>query len=140
MSSLTETAKNMPSRLWDEVMAYLLREPDFGGTMGKVLIDALKSETWFFDKTAGAVVSRPDTRSQLEAIKLIMAYAEGLPLQRIFEHKINETRGALRDILAESPETLAAVKREVEKAEFRTRKGPRKVEEIDVPEVVGAGS
>jgi hypothetical protein len=125
------TASPQTSQLWANVMSAALKlRPDFADLMAQALVDALKAESWFYDKAQKGIVHRPDTRSRLDAIKLVMAYAEGLPLQRIFEHKISERRDSLADALRDSPETLEAVKREVEKAEFRTRK--RKVEPVEI--------
>jgi hypothetical protein len=133
---MTSELAQLPASVWKEVAAALMRSPGFAQQIADVLIDALSAEGVHFVKGDGpgsGWQKHSDFRTRLDAVKLILAYAEGMPLQRIFEHKISETRGNLADVLRESPETLEAVEREIAKAKFRHRHDVKQVVEIEPP-------
>lgn len=133
---MSSELQNLPASMWQQIAAVLMRDPAFPDLIGRTLVDALKAEGVHFVKGDGPDAGwqrHPDFKCRLEAVKLILAYAEGMPLQRIFEHKINESRSSLADALRDDPETLAAVEREVEKAKFRTRKKREAENAIEVP-------
>lgn len=71
-------------------------------------------------KGQGHWQSEPDTRSQLQAAALILAHMEGEPVKRVIHQHIG-ANGAL-DLgaaLRESPELVALVERELDKANWR---------------------
>ncbi len=124
---------NLPPSIWRDVAEILTRSSGFPAEVAATLRGALLANGKHFVKGEGPGSGwqiTPDYRTRLDAIKIILAYAEGMPLQRILEHKIHETRGDLADTLRDSPETLEAVEREVEKAKFRQRK--KRVEVVDI--------
>lgn len=126
----------IPQTIWKDVAAALMRSPGFVDEVAETLRGALSANGKHFVKGEGPGSGwqiTPDFRTRLDAVKIILAYAEGMPLQRIFEHKIHETRDTLADTLRDSPETLAAVEREIEKARFRQRKKLQNANAIEVP-------
>ena len=125
----------------------LLSDPQFLDDLAEAARDGLKAMTprrW--DKASGSWECDPDYRVRTQTLFGLLAQAEGEPIKRILHQHMGSTEGidplaALRD----SPALLAAVKREVEKAEWRTSgKGEHKrpkaqrqadpVVEIEAPE------
>ena len=129
---MAATSANLAAK----VIELLMGRPDFVELLANAIFDSLTATTPVYDKGAQAWTDRADYKARLEAAKLALAYGEGLPLQRIMQQTLLETRGDLHDALRESPELLKAVEREVEKAKFRRRNarnvtpGPA---EIEVP-------
>jgi hypothetical protein len=110
-----------PGGLWTRIVENLTANGDIAAEVAASLRTALGAKVVHFDRITKAWEETPDSRAQLDAIKLILAYCEGMPLAREFRQQVNETRGDLHDALRESPQLLAAVEREVSKAKFRTR-------------------
>lgn len=111
-------SKDMAVRLaerWEQ-------DTDLVTLMDGVIRAGLVSTTERWDITTKKFVERPDTKSQLEAVKLILAYSAGLPLARSVTIAIESGGyGAMKEALRESPELLAAVERELDKAKFHGR-------------------
>lgn len=129
----TELAK-IPPGIWSLVMVELMKDEGLPAQIAATLKANLSAKRSIFDRATKTWESEPDARAQLDAIKLLLAYSEGMPLQRVLEHHINETRRSLTDELRDSPALLEAMKAEIEKAEFRTRKQRRaQAVEIEVP-------
>ena len=104
-----------------QVIELLLADPDFIPSMKAAIMGGLHANNKVWAKGAVTADEVEDFKTRLEAAKLALAYGEGLPLQRIMQQTLVETRGDLHDALRESPQLLAAVEREVEKAKFRKR-------------------
>lgn len=130
--------KGIDPGLGKQVIASLMAEPDFVGSMRDAILGALGASNERWDKATKGFIDVPDYRARLDAWKIIMAYAEGLPLMRILKQELaTGTQRSLSEDLRESPALLAAVEKELEKAKFRTRhtKIAQVVSvEIEVPE------
>ena len=121
MQPSTSLAKANGRGLAESIIDGLMAEPDFLPAMRAVISDGIRAKSFSYDIASKTWLERPDMKSRIESWKLAMSYAEGLPLQRIMQQTLVETRGDLHDALRESPQLLAAVEREVEKAKFRRR-------------------
>jgi hypothetical protein len=139
----TDLAKTMPPGVWTEVLRILSARTGFAEEIADALADGLKATGVHFirvkkgdggSESGGEWETHPDFKTRLETVKVLLAYSEGLPLQRILQHTIDEKRTSVHEELRESPELLAAVEREVEKAKFGGRhKKARAAVQIDVP-------
>ena len=136
MQNSTAVAKLNGHGIASQVIDALMADETFIPAMRDAIRGGLDAVGRMYDKESKSIVEWPDYKARLEAAKLAFAYGEGLPLQRIMQQTLVETRGDLHDALRESPQLLAAVEREVSKAKFRTRhvKQAQPVE-IDAPHV-----
>lgn len=136
--------------------------PAAGAGIGKLLADRLLAEPDFIDAMVAAAMNglratrsfwtgkgenaehhtEPDSKVQLQALALVMAHMEGEPIKRIIHQHLGGD-GSAPDPLAalrESPALLAAVKREIEKAEWRTsgkkaHKAPKRTQDANPVDV-----
>lgn len=114
------TSKKIP--VGRQIIAGLESKPEFVPKMIAAILTGLDANVRVFTKgdSDGALV--PDARARLEAFKLAMAYAEGLPLQRIIQANLNpgmtgvNTAEDLAAYLAESPALMTAFERQLEQA------------------------
>lgn len=120
----------------------LLSDPDFVPLMRRTAIDCLNAMSprrW--DKEQGWI-SDPDYRIRAQMFFGLMAHMEGEPVKRIIHQHLGQdgkldVAGALRD----SPELAAAVRREVDKVEWRTsgrQPHKRPTKQVEAMEVEGA--
>lgn len=109
------------------VVENLLDRPGFVEKMGDVIWNALEAERRVWDKEAnggkGGWVCEPDSRSQLQAFFGIIAHMEGEPIKRIVHQHLGGN-GETADPLAalkDSPALREAVRRTLDKSEFKGR-------------------
>lgn len=113
----------------------LLAEPDFIPLMVQAAMGGLRATTSFYNPATREVIEKVDFKTRMQAWLALTAHAEGEPVKRIIHQHLNgagklDAGEALRD----SPELIEAIKREVQKAEWRTsgpgaHKRPKKVTE-----------
>lgn len=98
------------------------KTPEIVSEMAEELRDALKSTSERWDIHEKKFIERPDRKARLEAIKLILAYSAGLPLQRSVAIAVNKgSYGDFMQTLREDPDMLAELERQIEKAKFHGR-------------------
>ncbi len=122
MATETQLAPAAGAGIGKAIAADLLARPGFVRKMADALDNALGATRRTWDAGAKEWVEEPDTRSQLQAFFGCLAHMEGEPIKRII-HQHNGD-GKAPDVLAalrESPALRAAMRRELDKAEFRTR-------------------
>lgn len=104
-----------------EVARILLARPGFVEAMADALHNALTAQRRTWDSGAKQWVEEPDTRSQLQAFFGCLAHMEGEPIKRVFHQHMTAGKVDPLTVLQDSPATLAAVERLLDKAKFRTR-------------------
>ncbi len=119
------TAK--PTSLWPLVVEKLKADPNFIPLCVDVLKAGLAAEVKHYSKEAKDWVATPDARARIDTLKLILAYDEGMPLQRVFQATFNQGGVAksveeLARSITESPELSTAFRRELERAERQKEK------------------
>ena len=119
----------------------LLSDPEFVPAIKAAALGSLSASRSFYDKTTRQMVTEPDFRTRLAAVALILSQAEGEPLRRVIHQHIGgaESRVAVHEALADSPGLREAVRRELDNAEFRTRRArpvrtvaPAEADPVDV--------
>ena len=102
----------------------LLADPDFVPALKAAALGSLGASRSFYDKATREMITEPDFRTRLAAVALILSQAEGEPLRRVIHQHIGADGGriAVHEALADSPGLREAVRRELENAEFRTRR------------------
>lgn len=114
----------------------LLAEPDFMDLMIGAARDGLRAMSprrW--DKESGQWLADPDCRTRVQTLFGLMAHGIGEPVKRIIHQHLGA--GGKLDVgaaLTESPELTEAVRRELQKAEWKhsghqAHKRPKKVTE-----------
>lgn len=112
--------------LWPRIVAKLKERPDFEDAAVEGIIAGLTATTNVYNSTTKNWDARPDGKTRQETIKLLLAYDEGLPLQRIIQANLSSGVSAkslseLFDYVFETPELATAFERELEQ-----RKGKKK--------------
>jgi len=128
----------------------LLADPEFMPAMKAACMGGLKATRTWWDKSSRSMQSEPDSRVQVQTVALLLAHMEGEPIKRIIHQHLGGDGSGIDPLAAlrDSPALLAAVKREVEKAEWRSsgrngkKRDPQPVEaaDIEVPTVSQQGT
>ena len=115
----------------------LLADPEFIPLMKAAFVGALKAEIHFYDRESKSWESRPDDRIRLQAVMGCLAHMEGEPVKRIIHQHM--TNGVIDPLAAlkESPAAREAMRRLLEKAEWRhsgqsESKRPKTAQPVDV--------
>lgn len=119
----------------------LLARPDFVKLMVDAALGGLEATTHFYNPGTKEVVSRPDYKTRLQALVMLIANAEGEPVKRIIHQHLGGT-GSVDPLAAlrESEALRDAAKAMLEKAEWRTSgkqayKVPKKAQPVDAESV-----
>ncbi len=104
-----------------DVAGKLLDRADFVGKMEAAAMDGLTAMTarrW--DPEAKKWIQDPDYKTRVHTFFGLLAQMEGEPVKRVIHEHVNKRVGRADMVqqLRDSPELLAAVEREIEKAKF----------------------
>lgn len=112
--------------------AALLAKPDLIEGMVAVIDRGFNANKRFWDANTKSWDIEPDGRTQIQTLALVLAHMEGEPVKRIIHQHLGGA-GAMdvHAALRESPALRDSMRRELEKAEFRTRK-VKKAEAIEL--------
>lgn len=113
------------SGLGKQLAAEWLADPDFAREIAQGWRECMQATRTYYDKAAGGNVTEPDYRVRLQAIMGAVAHIEGEPIKRVIHEHTGPTGLDTLAAMQDSPALLEAVKREVAKAEFRTRNKKR---------------
>lgn len=65
----------------DSIREILRRTPNSRRVVIETAFRCLNARKFFFDKSEGCMVFEPDYKTQLDAVKFLAAYGDGLPVQ-----------------------------------------------------------
>jgi hypothetical protein len=108
-------------------------DPGFVDRLKETIEGCLDAANSRWDKSLKDWADEPDFRTRIDAVKLIFAYSAGLPLQRSVAFAVaGETYGKMQEMLESSPAVIEAMKRQIEKVEWKGgKKAPRKVQPVE---------
>jgi hypothetical protein len=98
----------------------LLARPDFIASMIEAAVGGLQAKIYFYTKDG--VKDKPDNRTRIQALVMLLCHAEGEPIKRVIHQHLG-AGGALDLVGAihESPALRESLRHALEKAEFRGR-------------------
>jgi predicted peroxiredoxin len=98
----------------------LLARTDFIPAMIAAAMGGLEAKIYFFTK--GGVLDKPDHRTRIQALTMLLANAEGEPIKRVIHQHLG-TGGSLDLVGAihDSPALEEAMRHALDKAAFRRR-------------------
>lgn len=118
--------------LWPLIVEKLKAHPDYENAAVDGIMAGLMANTNVWSKDKETWEQRPDGKTRMETIKLLLAYDEGLPLQRIQQAIL--TNGGMADMheikqaVASSPAMLSGLKRMLEDIETAKKPDPKRIE------------
>ena len=76
----------------------------------RVIREAMNATHRIFDRGTGRLIEVPNHKARLAAVALMLAYTEGLPVQRVVQNRVEmETGEEIMARLRESPAAMAAL-------------------------------
>ncbi len=96
-----ETARQIDAALADGATTIRNILDKIPGARRLILIAAFRAlgaRKWYFEKGRTEKVFEPDYRTQLDAVKLLVAYQDGLPVQTTLSVNVGDKAGADLDL------------------------------------------
>lgn len=134
LSISTALAPAAGSGIGRMLFTQLLEDSEFVGEMKAAVMKGLRAQHTFRDRKSGEIITADDPRTMIATVAMILAQAEGDPIKRVIHQHIGAPGAVdVQQELRDSDALRQAVRRELEKAEFRGRHGRR--EDLDIVDV-----